>query len=204
LSFWGTAALLSRRAIEATGGFDPNVFIWANELELTIRVLDGGMQHLTMPDIAAVHMKPVPFEGRVLEVPVYRLNQRNLAYVAARSLRWRDLVIVQANRAVRILLDARVLDPRAITALPEIARGTVAGLKARAPVRPEVSRLYRRNFPEFGSPFMFMRGPVARLRALRDPERAQRDRLARDARVYAARQRYFPSEPAVLSLVDRG
>ena len=69
LSFWGTAALLSRRAIEETGGFDPNIFLWANELELTMRVLDAGLRHLHVPDIAAVHMKPPPLEGRKLDVP---------------------------------------------------------------------------------------------------------------------------------------
>jgi GT2 family glycosyltransferase len=200
LSFWGTAALLSRRAFAATGGYDPRVFVWAGELELTMRVLDAGLRHLTLPDLAAVHMKPPPEPGRPLQVPIYRMNQRNLAYVAARSLRWRDLVPVQVNRVVRVLLDSRTLDRGALTALPEVARGTLAGLRARRPVRPEVSALYRRNFPDFGSPFIFMRGPVARLRALRDPERAQRDRLARDARVYVRRARYFPAEPSVLSL----
>ena len=93
-----------------------------------------------------------------------------------------------------------MLDRGALTALPELARGTLAGLRARRPLRPEVSTLYRRNFPEFASPLLFMRGPVARLRALGDPERAQRDRLARVERVYAARRRYFPAERAVLSL----
>jgi GT2 family glycosyltransferase len=198
LSFWGTAVLLSRRAIEATGGFDPNIFIWANELELTMRVLDGGMRHLHVPGIAAVHMKPPPVEGRPLEVWVYRTNQRNLAYVAASRLRWRDLLPVQGNRVVRVLLDGRALDRAALTALPDVLRGTVSGLRARRPLRPEVSALYRRNFPEFASPLLFMRGPVARLRAIRDPERAQRDRLARLERVYASRRRYFPSQPAVL------
>src|SRR5207244_895880 len=106
-----------------------------------------------------------------------------------------DLLAVQANRVLRVLLDTRVLDRSAIGALRDVARGTLDGLRARRPVRPEVSRLYRRNFPEFGSPFMFMRGPVARLRAIGDPERAEQDRLARDADVYATRHRFFPSEP---------
>ncbi len=128
------------------------------------------------------------------------MNQRNLAYVAARSLRPRDLVAVQANRILRVLLDSRSLDRGALTALPAVVRGTLAGQRARRPVRPEVSALYRRNFPDFGSPLMFMRGPLARLRALGDPGRAQRDRLDRDARVYVKRARYFPAEPSVLSL----
>ena len=110
LKFWGTAALLSRRAIEETGGFDPNIFLWANELELTMRVLDAGLRHLHVPDIAAVHIKPPPLEGWKLDVPVYRINRRNLAYVAARALRWRDLLPVQTNRVLRVLLDGRVLD----------------------------------------------------------------------------------------------
>jgi N-acetylglucosaminyl-diphospho-decaprenol L-rhamnosyltransferase len=202
LSFWGTAVLLTRRAIEATGGFDPNVFIWGNELELTIRLLDAGMRHLHMPEIVAIHMKaPTPPRGEgKFEASAYRMNQRNLSYVSARSLQWRDAVAVLGNRVLRVLLDVHALDRRALDALPQIVRGTLAGVRARRPVRPELSTLYRRNFPDFASPLIFMRGPVARLRARSDAERAERDRLARLAQVYAARRAYFPAETAVLAV----
>src|SRR5262249_49428487 len=49
LSYWGCAALLSRQALQAVGGYDPNIFIWANEVELTMRLLDHGFRHLHIP-----------------------------------------------------------------------------------------------------------------------------------------------------------
>ena len=48
-SYWGCAALLSRRAVTRIGGYDPNIFIWGNELELTMRLLDDGLRHLGLP-----------------------------------------------------------------------------------------------------------------------------------------------------------
>jgi hypothetical protein len=158
------------------------------------------MRHLTLPDLAAIHMKRPPADDEPVTGWMYRMNQRNLAYVGARALRARDLVPVQLNRVVRVLMDAWIIDWRLLAALPWLVTGTVAGLRARRPVRPELSALYRRNFPDFGSPLLFVRGPVDRLRALRAPERVDRDRRARETRVYAKRRRYFPTEPSALSV----
>lgn len=58
LAFWGCAALISRRGVELTGGFDPNIFIWAHEAEFVARLLDGGLRHLYLPEVTAVHLKP--------------------------------------------------------------------------------------------------------------------------------------------------
>src|SRR5205085_7733890 len=57
LSYWGCAALVKRVALDALGGYDPHIFIWANELEFTMRLLDRGFVHLFLPDVVAVHMK---------------------------------------------------------------------------------------------------------------------------------------------------
>jgi GT2 family glycosyltransferase len=200
LSFWGTAALLSRRAIAETGGFDPNIFIWGNELELTMRLLDAGLTHLNMPNIAAVHMKKRQVEGEPVVWWMYSLNQRNLAYVCAKGLRWRDLVPAQTCRVLRVLFDGHVLGREALGALPGLVRGTVDGLRARKPLRPELSSIYRQNFPDFRSPFVVVRGPVERLRARGNPELAARDREARSERIFARRRRFFPTEPAVFTL----
>jgi GT2 family glycosyltransferase len=77
LSFWGCAALLSAPALARLGGYDPELFIWANEAELTMRLLDGGFCHLHLPEVRAVHMKEriVAFEPRR-----YLVNARHHAY----------------------------------------------------------------------------------------------------------------------------
>jgi hypothetical protein len=145
-------------------------------------------------------MKKPPVRGEPLSWALYRTNQRNLAYVTAKSLLWRHMVPALGSRAARVLFDGRVLGSPALTALPDVARGTVAGLRARRPLRPELSAVYRRNFPDFRSPLVVVRGPVSRVRALKDPARAERDRAALGERIYARRRRYFPNEPAVFSI----
>ena len=51
LSYWGCAALVSREALGELGGYDPNIFIWANEVDLTMRLLDRGYRHLHLPEV---------------------------------------------------------------------------------------------------------------------------------------------------------
>ena len=199
LSYWGCAALLSRRAVEQVGGYDPNIFIWGNELELTMRLLDAGLRHLVLPDVVAVHMK-LGREPRAYNEWGYRMHHRHMAYVGARFLRWPDLLPVLAYRLAQVAIDVFALDRRVVTVLPSIAQGTVAGLRARRPARPELSALYREAFPDFTSPFSTLRGPVERLRARRAPERAERDRQAKQDRFFNRRRRYFPTEASVLEV----
>jgi GT2 family glycosyltransferase len=147
LSFWGCAALISRRAIEKLDGFDPNIFIWANELEFTMRLLDAGFRHLFLPEVTAVHMKPPP---RDFPASSHSIHVRHLAYVAAKLLRPADTGLAVANVATRTLLWL-LRSPSRWRALPALVDGVRLGLRSRAPVRPAVSRLYRRNFREFAS-----------------------------------------------------
>jgi GT2 family glycosyltransferase len=199
LAYWGCAALLSRRAVARLGGYDPRIFIWGNELELTIRLLDAGLRHLVLPGVVAVHMKGGR-EPRAYQEFGYRMHHRHMAYVAARLLQRRDLGPVMAHRLLQVAIDTLALSPRVITALPAIAAGFAQGLRARRPVRPAVSRLYRESFPDFTSPLATLRGPRERLRARRHPERAERDRQARQQRFFARRRAYFPGEAAVLEV----
>lgn len=155
LAFWGCAALLSRRAVDKLGGFDPEIFVWAHEAEFTIRLLDRGLRHLAMPEVVAAHMT-VPASR--LTPFFHRTNTRNLAYIAAKLLRPRDAAGALANVATMALLRA-LADPRTIGSLPAVAAGARAGLRNRSAVRAPVSRLYRRNLVDFVSPLRFVRGP---------------------------------------------
>jgi GT2 family glycosyltransferase len=104
LAFWGCAALISRRGVELTGGFDPNIFIWAHEAEFVARLLDGGLRHLYLPEVTAVHFKaPEQGPGSVYSI---RLNTRNFAYIAGRLLRRRHALRAAANLFLRGLLIA--------------------------------------------------------------------------------------------------
>ena len=76
--------------LERIGGYDPKIFVWANEVEFMLRFYDAGFRHLHAPEIEAVHMKEVPAAGaqRVGDW-VYRTHFENIAYMAGKHLRSR-------------------------------------------------------------------------------------------------------------------
>ncbi len=157
LSFWGCAVLISRRAIEDLGGFDERLFIWAHELEFTMRFLDRGYRHLYLPGVTALHMKSIP-----PVVPANHMrNMRNWGYVAAKLLGPRDAALAIASLIVRAGIESFVA-PTYLRGAGAVLGGMREGLRVREPVRPAVSRLYRRHFLEFTSQFR----PVLRLRYL--------------------------------------
>ena len=60
LSFWGCAVLMRREALRELGGYDPGIFVWANELEFMLRFFDRGFRHLHLPEVVAVHERGRP------------------------------------------------------------------------------------------------------------------------------------------------
>jgi GT2 family glycosyltransferase len=196
LSFWGCAALLSAPALQAVCGYDPEIFIWANEVELTIRLLDAGFTHLYLPDLEAIHMKEaiVEFEPRR-----YLVNARHHSYIAAKLLRPADALRTVGSIVGQAAIDAIKQDRVALTAIGEAGRGFVHGLRRRQPVRPAVSSTYRRNFHPFVSPARFMRTPADRIRALRSSG-ADDQRERRFATFYDEREAYYPTARASLTL----
>jgi GT2 family glycosyltransferase len=197
LTYWGCSAIFSRRAIESEPFYDPNMFIWANEMELTMRLLNRGFRHLHMPEIESVHMKApdISFHERLV-----RLNARHYAYIAAKLMRPRDAAVAVSNLVLHTVFGAYSEDTRGLSGLLEIPGGLVAGLRSRAPVRREVSRTYRRHTWHFANPLWNLRSPLARLRSGTDPERIKAERKAKNARWYARRAEYYPAGTAVLEL----
>ncbi len=162
-SFWGCAVLMRRSVVAALGGYDPEIFVWANELEFMLRFFDRGFRHLHCPEIVALHMKPPGDEAVLLEERGYRINARHFAYIAAKLLRPRDAAEAFIALLVRDVRDAIRIDRVAVKAVPDTVRGFAHGLRHRDPVRnAEVSRFYRHNFETFASPWWFSR-PVGEL-----------------------------------------
>ncbi len=154
LSFWGCAALISRRAVRILNGFDPGIFIWAHELEFTMRLLDRGLRHLFLPQVEAYHMVT---PATRLTPRFYRQNTRNLGYIASKLLHARHLIPVLVNLATSAFLRS-LMDWRMAGSLLTLIRGARDGLRRRSPVRSEISALYRTHFIDFVSPFRFIRG----------------------------------------------
>jgi GT2 family glycosyltransferase len=195
LSFWGCAALMRREVLERLGGYDPEIFVWANELELTIRFFDAGFRHLHAPEIVAVHMKPAEGDWRgYLRGRAYRINCEHFAYIAGKLLRPRDAAEALVAILAGIVRDALRSERPAIRAFWPALRGFANGLRHRAPVASAaVSRTYRRNFHSFASPWWLSRTPGEMLRGVPRSKR-RRERYMQE------RARFYPTTAATLEL----
>jgi hypothetical protein len=185
LSFWGCAVLIRREVLDELHGYDPNIFVWANELEFMLRFFDIGFRHLHMPEVVAVHMKG---EGNYLAA--YLLNARNFGYIAGKLLRGRDAWEVLVARLATHARDAVRVNPRFVRAIPRALAGFARGLRARSPVRKrEISRVYRRHFISFASPWWLSRPLIEFVRP-------RGDRLRRRTEFFD--NRYHPEGAATL------
>ncbi len=211
LTFWGCAMLVRRAVLDDVGYFDPEIFVWAHEVEFMLRFYDRGYRHLHIPELLAVHMKG---RGTTWHESVgmwpYRMNHKNLAYVAGKHLR-----APQAAGALMALLTKHLRDglrgnSGAVKAIPTSIRGFLHGLRHRSPVRHrEISRTYRQHFLSFASPWWFSRPPLLFLASL--PGAVARRMLGRRRRAahpgrereyYEVRgSRYYPAATAALQLV---
>jgi GT2 family glycosyltransferase len=183
LAFWGCAALITRRAIEQLDGFDPNIFVWAHEVEFTMRLLDRGFKHLYFPAVTAYHLKLPSKLGDILYATLHRKNQRHLAYGAGKLLRLRAAVAVLGNILMRMVIWSyhfRSLEP--FSFIPGIVGGFWLGLRRREPVSRKTSAVYKRNFVEYSNPLLM----------LRSQKRQRGYRLSRP--------RYYPAAEASLQL----
>lgn len=198
LSYWGCAALVSRAALEELGGYDPNIFIWGNELEFTMRLLDRGFAHLYLPDVEAVHMKEP--EAPVREARKVRHNCRHWGYVAGKLMRPYDAVLTVVSLASWTLVEAAAGDRTSLAGFRPVFGGFASGLRNRHPVRAEVSRTYRRNFHSFGRPWRNLRSPAERWRAWRGAQAAEVQRQRPHAAYFDERPRFYPEGRASLRL----
>jgi GT2 family glycosyltransferase len=197
LTFWGCSAMFTREVIETEPFYDPEIFIWANEAELTMRLLDRGFRHLYLAEVTSLHQKP---PNPSFSEKGTRLNHLHWAYIAGKHLRGRDAAGALVNLLLRPVFLAYSEDRRALGALPNVPRGFVRGLRSRAPVRPEVSRVYRRHFHSFLSPLPFLRSPLERLRTGSDPAKIEAARTERVERWLARRPEYYPADGGVLEI----
>jgi GT2 family glycosyltransferase len=209
LTFWGCAVLMRREVLERLGGYDPEIFVWANELEFMLRFFDAGFRHLHAPEIVAVHMKAVGRDWRAsMGQRPWRLNQRHFAYIAAKHLRARDAAETLVALVATSVRAAIVINPRAVLGVREALRGFAHGLRHRDPLKDaRISRTYRRSFESFASPWWLSRPPLELLtaapaaavrKALRRPPPARHP--GRRELYYAERARYYPTATATLEM----
>ena len=205
--FWGCAALLRTPVIQELG-YDPELFMWANELELTMRFYDRGYKHLHMPEVVAQHMKP-PGDGPewVIDPRGYRINANHWGYIAAKLMHRRDALEALVALLAVCVRDGLMIDRPAFIGIPETLRGFAHGLRLRRPLRSrEVSRFYRRNFITFASPWWLSRPVTEVLRALpREIVGGKRNRpqgVGRREQFFAERAHYYPRTASMLEFKD--
>jgi GT2 family glycosyltransferase len=201
-TFWGCAVLIRRSVLQELRGYDPEIFVWANELEFILRFFDRGYRHLYLPEVVAQHMKPPGQKTRAhVEEKSYRINARHWAYIAAKLFHPRDALEALFALLARAVRDGLRADPVALKAVPDTVKGFVHGLRRRQPLRnAELSRFYRTNFESFASFWWFARPPGELLRAY-PRELLGRQKPARSARIdeyYERRARYYPERAATL------
>jgi GT2 family glycosyltransferase len=204
LSFWGCAVLIRRTALENLRGYDPEIFVWANELEFMLRFFDRGYRHLHRPDLVAVHMKHVNRDwSGYFASRAYRVNARHFAYIAAKLFRPREALEALIALLALHLRDGLRTDQAALKAIPEVIRGFAHGLRHRKPLgNAEISRVYRQNFLSYASPWWLSR-PLAEI--VRTAPARVLGRGAnggppegRRTQYYAERARYYPTSADTL------
>jgi GT2 family glycosyltransferase len=208
LTFWGCAALVRREVLERIGGYDPNIFVWANEVEFMMRFYDAGFRHLHMPEVEAVHMKGVVY-GWAKNVGdwKYRLNYGNIAYTAGKHLCLREALGALVGILATHLRDGLRGRPRAAAAVFTSSAGFVRGLRNRQPVSKEISRVYRRHFLSFASPWwvsrpvhlFLMQLPGALVRRVLG-RRRRAEHPGRWPQYFARGARYYPTSASTLEL----
>lgn len=205
-SFWGCTWLVRRTVLHELGGYDPQIFMWANELEFTLRFYDRGYRHLHFPEVEGQHMKAPSKPGTPADERGYRINARHFAYVAGKLLRPRDAVEALLALLVRNVRDGLRDDLFCVRAIPVTIAGFVHGLRHRSAVsNAALSRTYRRNFETFASPWWLSRplgqlaaaAPGELVRQLRSGEKRPKG-IGRREQFYAERAQLYPRESAVL------
>lgn len=213
LSFWGCAVLLRAEVVRRLGGYDPAIFVWGNELELTMRALDAGFRHLHLPEVVAVHMKePDPNDFlRYVHTRIYRVNAEHHAYIAGKLLAPRDAAGALAAMLLGHLRNGVRVNLVSLQGVRPALHGFRRGLRHRAPVARRVSHVYRRNFIAFAGvrstsevtwakASAIPRDFVWRLRHRGEPPPAPAEPPGRHEEYYERRARYYPASAAVLDL----
>jgi glycosyltransferase involved in cell wall biosynthesis len=150
LSFWGCAVLVSRRVIQAIGGFDRSILVWGHELEFMLRFFDAGFRHLYLPAVTAFHMNRPAYSDYK-----YLTNHRHMGYIAGARLP--GIAALRALAALFVpIADGFGLRPLA-PLYRQLAHATVSGFingrrRHYRPVRPAVAQVYVRHFAEFSLP----------------------------------------------------
>ncbi|MBO9523186.1 MAG: glycosyltransferase family 2 protein [Nocardioidaceae bacterium] len=132
ISFAPGAALLVRSSVLAeVGGFVEDLFLYWEDVELSLRITDAGWRMVLVPGAEVWHQVQGGSPARAMNAVYYRT--RNSLWVARarlRSGRLAQVRVLLALRALRVAGRAAGRSPsRALTGLRLVARGVRDGLR---------------------------------------------------------------------------
>jgi hypothetical protein len=111
-----------------------------------------------------------------------------------------DAVLAAMSVALWTVIEAVARDRTVIKGFLPVFAGFAAGLRNREPVRPVVSRTYRRNFHSFDRPWRYLRSPIDRWRVWRGTEAVDVQRRRLNTGYFDERRAFYPEGPASLRL----
>lgn len=152
-SFIACGAILRREAFQRIGGYDRNIFLYAHEKDLALRMLGSGFDIIYEPSLTVWHRRS---SANRSVTRFLRLGIQDSAY---RITKLYPLQLVPFGIGVGLLFYAkrcRQLGTRLwrhpSVVLPAITRGIRKGMKARAPMRKEardrVARIWRSDMSQ--------------------------------------------------------
>ncbi|MEN3014687.1 MAG: glycosyltransferase [bacterium] len=156
LSFWGCAVLISKDTIKEAGYYDENIFVWAHELEYTIRILSRGLNHCYSPDIIAYHMKKNTHSDRQKLKISYRYNTKHIFYIAGKYFRGKYAYLVLSNLITTTIYTNLVYVLKGIITAVEMKENIREflsfydkGRKVKFKINENLQKTYLNSFIEF-------------------------------------------------------
>lgn len=136
--FYSVGCILRQSAVEMAGGFPTRFFIYMEEVDLSLRLLDAGYHILYAPDVGVVHH--FSQNGRPVHGDKYwYMNALNKARLGFRLLPYHNAISITFAWSLRTLQKTRK-PALALKIWGELWRERALLREERAPIKPETLR----------------------------------------------------------------
>lgn len=153
--FVGCGALFKKKVIDKVGFYDNDFFIYVNEIDLSIRILESGFKIYYLPEAKVIHSSSGKITNEKLNNPFTSVNRyfylsSNYAFFLVKhfSIKWVYIYLIKwfLNRLiVALIFNHKVVLIKSILRFYSML---LSMLKKRKVVSTEVQKLYKfGNFP---------------------------------------------------------
>lgn len=153
--FVGCGALFKKKVIDKVGFYDNDFFIYVNEIDLSIRILESGFKIYYLPEAKVIHRSSGKITNEKLNNPFtsviryfYLSSNYGFFLVKHFSIKWANIYLIKwfLNRLiVALIFNYKVVLIKSILRFYSML---LSMLKKRKVVSTEVQKLYKfGNFP---------------------------------------------------------